>query len=172
MADFAQAIAKTELFEGGYVFNVADTGGETYRGISRNNWPTWAGWTIVDATKKAVSLMAKLDGNSTLQGLVVDFYRKNFWSYDNIIDQYIAWKVFDIGVNIGKSHAVKILQSLVGTVQDGVYGPKTEAATNSHPDGSLGPGLRAAVANYHRAIVATHPQDAIFLKGWLARDAV
>src|SRR6266404_4807419 len=170
MASFQEAVAKTELFEGGYVNNPHDSGGETYRGISRKNWPKWAGWDTVDLFRTRPNFPASLDGDTWLQGRVIDFYHKNFWDYDGLNDPYIAWKVFDLGVNIGKSHAVKILQQAVGTNLDGVYGPNTERLTNLHPLGSLATILRASAEQYHKQIVVTHPEDAIFLKGWLKRD--
>lgn len=178
MASFEQAVAKTELFEGGWVSNPHDSGGETYRGISRHNWPNWAGWATVDSFHNVFNRIPNsnlnwpscLDGNTHLQGLVIDFYHKNFWTYDGITDQDVAWKVFDLGVNVGKVHAIKILQHAVGTNQDGVYGPNTERLTNSHPQGSLAPILRAAAEQYHKQIVQSHPEDAVFLKGWLRRD--
>lgn len=170
MADFAQAVAKTELWEGGYSNNPHDSGGETYRGISRRNWPKWEGWVHIDVAKTWPNFPTTLDSNWMLQGLVVDFYHKNFWNYDGINDQDVAWKVFDLGVNIGKVHAVKILQQAVGTNQDGVYGPNTERLTNLHPPGSLGALIRASAESYHKSIVVSHPEDAMFLKGWLRRD--
>lgn len=161
MADFSTAIGKTLLWEGGYSNNPNDSGGETYEGISRKNWPNWSGWHYVDA------------GNFSdpgLQGAVVSFYRQNFWQYDGINDQDVANKTFDLSVNVGKVHGVKILQQAAGVTTDGVYGPNTEAAVNAHPIGSLTPVIRISAENYHKAIVATHPQDAIFLAGWLRRD--
>lgn len=170
MANFSQAVAKTELWEGGYVNDPHDSGGETYRGISRNNWPKWEGWAAIDAAKNQPNFPASLDANAQLQGMVVTFYRTNFWKYDGINDDEVAWKVFDLGVNVGVLHAVKILQQAVGVITDGVYGPNTERATNAHPYGSLAPVIRISAENYHEAIVQTHPEDARFLNGWLRRD--
>src|ERR1700676_300695 len=173
MADFSQAVAKTELWEGGYSNNPHDSGGETYRGISRHSWPNWAGWTMIDGyhhNSPTIGWPDELDRDIVLQGLVVDFYHKNFWNYDGIADQDVAWKVFDLGVNVGKVHAVKILQHAVGTNMDGVYGPNTERLTNSHPLGSLAPILRAAAEEYHKSIVWNCPKDEVFLAGWLRRD--
>ena len=48
MADFNQAFDITMGHEGGYANNKLDTGGETYRGVSRNNWPDWEGWRLID----------------------------------------------------------------------------------------------------------------------------
>lgn len=166
MADFSQAVSKTLLFEGGYVNDPHDSGGETYEGISIRNWPNWKGWALIHSHPQGYLLTA----DTELQGLVVDFYRKNFWNYDGLNDQDVANKVFALGVNVGKVHAVKILQMIIGTNQDGVYGPNTERLANEHALGSLVPMIRTAAEQYHKAIVASHPEDAEFLKGWLRRD--
>jgi lysozyme family protein len=170
MAEFSQAISKTLLFEGGYSHNLVDTGGETYQGVSRNNWPKWEGWFLIDLAKTQAHFPVNLTTNSQLQGLVIQFYRCNFWQYDRINDQDVANKVFDLSVNVGKKHGVKILQEAAGVETDGKYGPKTEAAVNAHLYGSLTPIIRIAAENYHKEVVATHPEDAIFLMGWLRRD--
>lgn len=166
MASFEQAIGKTLLFEGGYSNRPNDSGGETYRGISRKNFPNWAGWSTVDGHSNKSSL----DSIPELQGMVVQFYRQNFWVEDAVTDQPTANKVFDLSVNVGKVHAFKITQIAAGIEADGVWGPKTLAAINSHPDGSLVPLIRIGAENYHKSIVVTHPEDAEFLRGWLARD--
>lgn len=177
MALFAEAISKTLLFEGGYVNDSADSGGETYRGISRKNWPKWAGWAFVDRAKLMhdISLSVfpdDLEYLTNLQALVVTFYQTNFWQYDGLTDQEVADKVFDLSVNVGKVHAIKILQQACGTSADGLYGPNTERAVNCHPKGSLTQLIRAAAEQYHNQIVQTHPEDTKYLAGWLKRDEV
>ena len=171
MADYSIAVQNTELWEGGYSNNPADSGGETYRGISRKNWPNWNGWQVIDAAKNLSGFPHSLDINTTLQGLVVSFYRAAFWQYDGIQAQAIANKIFDLSVNVGKVHAIKITEGAVGTEQDGVYGPATEAAINATDSGSLLSSIRSSAESYHEQIVQTHPEDAQFLAGWLRRDA-
>jgi lysozyme family protein len=47
MTDKAKKIIEFTLRnEGYYVNDKDDSGGETYRGISRVNFPKWAGWAI------------------------------------------------------------------------------------------------------------------------------
>jgi lysozyme family protein len=167
MALFGIAIGKTLLFEGGYSNTPGDSGGETYEGISRNNWPNWEGWPIVDAAPNKNALSLKL----AAQQAVVNFYRQNFWQYDGINDQDVANKVFDLTVNVGKVHGVKILQQAAGVATDGLYGPNTERATNAHPIGSLSSIIRIAAESYHEQVVQSHPEDAKFLADWLRRDA-
>ena len=171
MADYTLAVQNTELWEGGYANNPADSGGETYRGISRKNWPNWNGWLMVDAAKNSAGFPHSLDSNSALQGAVVSFYKAAFWQYDGINDQAIANKVFDLSVNVGRVHAIKILQSAVNVPQDGAYGSQTQDAVNSTNSGSLLTLIRSAAELYHEQIVQLHPEDAQFLAGWLRRDA-
>lgn len=170
MASFEQAISGTLLWEGGYVHNPSDTGGETYRGISRNNFPTWEGWSSIDAAKTSLNFPRSLDNNAYLLGQVVSFYRQNFWVEDAVNDQPSANKIFDLSVNVGKFHAFKITQIAAGVKADGHWGPNTVSAINSHPNGSLLPLIRLGAEQYHRQIVLSHPEDAEFLAGWIRRD--
>ena len=52
MANFEDAYKKLLIKEGGYVHDSDDSGGETYRGISRRYNPTWEGWDIIDTYKR------------------------------------------------------------------------------------------------------------------------
>lgn len=173
MAQFQIALAITERWEGGLSNNPLDSGGETYEGISRNNFPDWEGWQLIDANPNS------LGTNQALQGYVVQFYHDHFWKYDGINSQDVANKIFDLGVNVGTVHAVKIAQSAVQGLSrimlhvavDGIYGPATEAVINSTDSRSLLSAIRSAAAEYHKSIVQTHPQDAVFLNGWLRRDS-
>ena len=172
MADFAPAVQNTELWEGGYANLSGDSGGETYRGISRHNWPNWSGWTTIDAAKSASLFPKSLDADTNLQSLVVDFYRQNYWKFDGIADQAVANKIFDLSVNVGSVHAMRIVQLCVNVQVDGCYGPHTEKAINEWPTskGSLLSAIRFKAEQYHRAIVSVHPEDAKFLRDWLRRD--
>lgn len=177
MAIFQEAISKTLLFEGGYSNDPSDNGGETYRGISRHSFCHWIGWTLIDGHKSDPDFPKCLDLDQQLQGLVVMFYLNTFWHYDDIQDQDIADKIFDLAVNIGQVHAIKILQLALNQVSnaaltvEGNFGKRTLAAVNASPKGSLLPVVRFKAAEYHTQIAQSHPQDEKFLKGWLARDA-
>lgn len=171
MAQFGDAISKTILLEGGYSNDPSDSGGETYEGISRNNWPTWSGWPIIDGLKYLKGFPGILNTQYSLGVAVINFYRANFWQYDGLNDQPSANKIFDLSVNIGKEHAVKIVQRLCGDTEDGEWGPNTEASVNHATlNGSLLPALKLAAESYHEEIVAEHSEDAKFLDGWLKRD--
>ena len=118
MADFEKAYQRTMGTEGGYANNPRDTGGETYKGISRDNWPRWSGWPIVDGVKNNLlrqplygspiyknwvrELNRQLAGSPLLQQSVMSFYRSNFWGVlGDITYQRVAEEVFDKRVNCG-----------------------------------------------------------------------
>ena len=109
MADFKQAWKITGANEGGYSNVAGDTGGETYAGITRKNFPHWSGWVTVDSHKP-------ISRGTTLQSLepaVESFYKTNFWDPvdgDNITDQTLANDVFDMAVNAGVGEALKLLK--------------------------------------------------------------
>jgi lysozyme family protein len=116
----------TAGFEGGYVNDPYDSGGETYKGISRRSWPSWPGWKAIDEAKvkfgplypnypKALAdaINARFKGDAAMAGLVRDLYRKEFWDKTafpaKAYTDRIHGKVFDTAVNAGISRAVKIL---------------------------------------------------------------
>jgi len=95
-------------FEGGYVNNPQDPGGETKYGISKRAYPKE---DIKDMTLKRA----------------YEIYKRDYWD-PLLIDQLpprLRFTMFDTAVNSGVKQAVKMLQKTVGTVQDGVLGPKT-----------------------------------------------
>jgi len=186
MARYDVAEKITGRNEGGYAFNKADSGGETYAGIARNYWPKWEGWEHIDGYKDDYkSLYPKGDAKYTLArwinnsakvatepviDLVSKFYKQNFWDVnklDQINDQQIANTVYDFGVNSGTPRAAKFLQQALGLEQDGKIGPKTLAAVNSIPPkithnkyNSL---REAAYRSWDKG------DQAQFLRSWLSR---
>lgn len=127
MADFKKAWEKTSKIERGYVNNSADRGGETYRGISRVNWPKWEGWNIIAFTKLELGLTDTLDcgpgvrkaiddklaANEVMKDKVESFYKTYFWDALELgsqPSQAIAEKVFDIAVNMGVTTAKAFLE--------------------------------------------------------------
>lgn len=134
MADYKHAIAKVLLTEGGYANDKDDSGGETYKGISRNNWPKWTGWAVIDAAKRSPDFPANLKPRNILGDAVMNFYRTNFWDKvggDLIDDQDIADLLVDAAVNEGIKPAVKRAQMIVGIAQTGVFSEELKTKLNS-----------------------------------------
>jgi lysozyme family protein len=124
MADFKIAWAITSKIEAGYSNNSKDKGKETWRGITRVNWPKWLGWVNVDWAKQKLGLSNTVDAprkvikpledllfaEVALSTLVDSFYKTNYWDPINLDvenSQAIANKVFDIAVNMGIQTAIQ-----------------------------------------------------------------
>lgn len=131
--DFDTALARLRKNEGGWVDNPADPGGETYKGIARRFWPTWAGWTVVDGAKAQPGFPASLGADTGLQQAVRDFYRVNFWGPAgcDAVPDGIKFDLFDTAVNSSVTTAVRLLQNAVGENVDGKLGPHTLMAVQS-----------------------------------------
>ena len=113
MANFEIAYKRTAKFEGGYVNDPNDRGGETYAGISRRAHPKWAGWATIDRAKKEKNFPKNLSSNVVLQQQVRTLYRNNYWTPiwgDRIKRQEVANELYDFGVNAGVGTSIKLQQ--------------------------------------------------------------
>lgn len=111
MAKFDEAYQRTLKFEGGWVNDDADSGKETYKGISRVANPNWSGWKIVDSYKKKSNFPKNLDSDTKLQSLVKELYKTNYWDKvwgDKITNQKVANDLYDTGVNMGVAVSIKL----------------------------------------------------------------
>ena len=179
MANFDIALAELLQFEGGYVNNSADSGGETYAGITRRWNSTWSGWPLVDDARKKLqnlsTLNAFLANDPDVKTAVAAFYRQKYWNFDQITFQSVANKMLEMEVNFGPGSAVRIIQQALIRLGarinlDGSLGQSTLAAIQTQKEPDLLHGLRAysALARYH--LVASNPDQSQFLEGWLWRD--
>jgi lysozyme family protein len=128
MATFEKAIAKVLRNEGGYVNDPSDPGGETYKGISRKNFGKWDGWTNIDAKKKNGNFPSNLESDLELQEKVNHFYETEFWNKvggANIVDEDIAFAIFDFAVNAGTGVSKVIAQKVLDLEPDGIFGKET-----------------------------------------------
>lgn len=128
MAVFDIAFEKTLKLEGGYKLHTVkcDKGGMTFAGISRNSWQDWTGWQFIAAGETS---------GPRIESMVRTFFKAHFWDVikgDQIGCQGVADAIYDFAVNSGLSPAVKIVQKIVGSNQDGIFGPKTFAKLNAY----------------------------------------
>lgn len=153
---FLKAFEKTIKFEGGYVNDPDDPGGETKFGISKKAFPDLdiANLTIDDARKIYFDL----------------YWITPRW---NAIDNFdLAEKLFDMGVNMGIRRASTILQTALARFGasidvDGVVGPETLHVVNNfrYPDALLLMVRSVAVEVY---LGMNKPK---YIAGWLTRLA-
>lgn len=110
---FEDAYKKLIKFEGGYVNDPDDKGGETYKGIARNYHPDWSGWKVIDALKPSENFPKMLDSIYALDKAVQQFYKTRFWDAfeADSLPYLIAVEIFEIAVNTGIMRATTILQT-------------------------------------------------------------
>lgn len=163
MANYKTAIQQTLKWEGGYVNNPNDRGGETYRGIARKFHPLWSGWVTVDNSKplKKGAIIKSLEDD------VIEFYKAHYWDkirLDEVCNDKVAGFVFDWYVNSGTS-GIKSIQRAIGVEDDGKVGKDTLHALNQ----TTLEHLRISRENFVRSIVRSNPSQKVFLNGWLNR---
>lgn len=162
--------------EGGYAMVKNDMGGETYRGITRKNFPSWSGWKIVDSKKplknNTIIKDVKLEEN------VREFYYQNFYlplKINKIQSLLISGHLLCHGVNAGIKNVVKLLQKSINIVYkvsiavDGVIGDITLKYTNSDKVEQLAQTFIEQRNQYYRNLVKNKPSQKKFLNGWLKR---
>lgn len=176
MADFRASLSRLYAAEGLYDNDERDSGGETFRGISRNNWPKWPGWALVDAAKKRPGFPATLRTDIKLERLVEDFYRNTFWTvgYAGLPTQELADKMFLAAVNSNPAAATRCLQRALRAcgrrvVEDGRIGTETLTAAGAVKSECLLAALRSEIAGRYRTIAAVDESKQWALNGWLNR---
>lgn len=187
MADFKKAFQRTMEYEGGYVNDPDDPGGETYRGIARRRHPEWEGWEEIDRVKTAENFPRSLKDNRELDRSVRRFYKERFWDQfwgDRMPDQGIADELFDASVNIGVKVSVTFLQKGLNALnynasrynevrEDGIFGEKTLKALTIYLENDQSIHL-LKILNILRGaryleLAAMNPTLEKYLKGWLKR---
>lgn len=150
--------------------------GYTFMGIYQKAHPNLVMWKQIDETvkryKKLSDASIELYSNKVLLEEVKMFYKKNFWDrmrLDEITDQHKANEMFVFGVNAGCGRSVRLAQLVVGTVADGLIGPKTIAAINSYDVDEFDREFDEEEVKYYEAIVRNNPEKRIFLNGWKNR---
>lgn len=152
---FSQAVEKVLEHEGGYANDPADPGGETNFGISRRSYPS-------------------LEIKSLTRERATEIYFRDWWErygYGAIEHGPLAEKIFDLSVNVGPARAHGLLQEAVNQTRqarlkvDGILGPATLAAVNSHPVPELLlAALKLAAVRFYLGL--NRPR---FLAGWVKR---
>lgn len=160
---FDEAFQRMIDDEGGFVNHkvVGDRGGQTYAGISRNNWPQWVGWEYIDR------------GEIPPEQVVRDFYKKEFWDklrLDGVAKKEIASSIFNFAVNIGTTSAALLAQKILKVDLDGKIGPITIAALNKFDEELFVVKYALLKINFYKEIVQRSPSQGKFLIGWLNRS--
>lgn len=167
MSDFTKAIKVVLAHEGGISDHPADHGGYTRYGVT---WPFFRE-AFPDGTKDDFFRLDQAAAEGAYKRVLWDRWR--LWQVN---DQTIATKLMDMMVNLGARTATRMCQqalSLIGhpTTPDGFLGHYTMQAINAALPRLLLHELKRQQREYYERIVALHPDQQAFLKGWLRRAA-
>ncbi len=182
MNRFDECVNVVVGFEGGYVNDPADKGGETNYGITAStlNSAKTKGW---------------IPFNVTIQNIKIEhakiIYRKGYWDVvqADSLPHPLDLIMFDSAVNHGPNAAVKLLQKSLNALLrytelkvDGIIGPLTLRAVNDYvglgstpgtpPDSNIRYLCVDVLLNrveLYLSIVLNNKSQEKFLKGWLNR---
>ena len=124
---FDEAFKRLIGHEGGYSTDRRDPG-------------NWTGGRVGVGTLKGTKfgLAANTYPNLDIKNLTLaqakEIYKKDWWDKLGAEGMHsaIVFQLWDFAINAGKSRAIKELQQAVGVPADGIIGPQTLAAVNSH----------------------------------------
>lgn len=121
--------------EGGYSNVETDAGGPTKYGITHKTLAAHRGVPKVSAEQVKALTLAE----------AAEIYRQGYWTQSggDLLPKGLDYAVFNSGVMSGPARAVKILQRVVGVVEDGNAGLQTLKAVEAYP-----PGVRRLIVDY------------------------
>jgi lysozyme family protein len=168
VSDFDQAVQITLSHEGGYAQNLK-TGEVVNMGITQ-------------AFLAAHHLPSTVDDVQELtRPAAINLYRLYFWTpmrLQEIKDQTLAAKVFDLAVNLGIGTSAALLQGAINDewgheclTVDGKIGELTIGCANTADPLKVLATLRVRAEAHYRELVQSNPELAVDLKGWLIRLA-
>lgn len=168
MRDFNDYFNIILKHEGGFVNHSADPGGATNYGVSL---VFLKGVSLVDGD---INHDGVIDADD-IRALTIEdsekLYKKFFWDplhLEGIESEELKLHVFDHGVNAGTKTAVKLLQRVLGLLDDGILGPNTTRVANRYL-GDLIEKYKEARKEYYHKIIERNPKLQVFEKGWLNR---
>jgi lysozyme family protein len=138
-----------------------DRGGPTKGGITLTALRHWRGSPVT--SPKELQTLRK---EEALALLLRRYVQCN--GIERLEAEPIFAHVVDNGVLSGPYRSVCDLQTALGVTVDGIIGPQTCAAVEAQRD-TVGRKLVEVRALRLVAFVQTHPQQLMFLKGWLRR---
>lgn len=156
---FNRILNNTLTLEGGLTF---DNGGLTNYGVTQK---------VYDAYRSRKKL-PKASVRDVKYGEVQDLYFNDFYKGKfDAFPEKVAGLMFDFGVHSGPSTAVKHLQRIVGTKDDGIIGKNTVTAVENYIKENGEESLRSALlddrANFIKELILSDPEKySGYAKGW------
>ena len=166
MASFDLVLPIILKFEGGYVDDPSDPGGETNKGITMATFRDCS-HALLGLPPSSEHLKALTDAQA---GII---YRAKYWRPihgDELESQELANIVCDFYVNAG-THATCLLQQIIrdnngAVVCDGCIGPGTIKALHNLPQDVIYRAYKAGRIAYYQKLGERFPQ---FVSGWIER---
>jgi lysozyme family protein len=151
--NFKECLELVLKSEGGWVNHPQDPGGETNLGVTKRVWEEYVGHPV-DSLKN----LTKED--------VAPLYEQKYWRpcYGEVLPWGINYLVFSMGINAGPGRSIKLFQSSLGCVPDGVIGPKTRELISASNSSTLIAKFSEVRREYYRSL-----NKPMFIKGWLNR---
>ena len=155
---FQDAVRRTLKWEGGYVDDPVDRGGATRYGITGH---TLARYVIISGRNLRMEDLDHFE--------VLAIYHLLYWRRGHIwrMPEWSQAFMFDWMVHSGIHLATKLMQQVVGVVDDGWLGPKTLHAMRQEA-GSVNK-LAIRRMRHLCGIVQHDPTQSRFIKGWWRR---
>lgn len=158
---YQDALALVLKFEGGYVNDPDDPGGETNKGIIK---------TVYDKYRQQKNLPVRSVRDITEEE-VGDIYAANYWDAGKCgqLPPRLAVVHFDSCVNVGVTQAAKFLQRSLGVKDDGKVGSDTLSAARLADENKVVIVYLEKRRAFYRYLADSKPKLVKFLKGWLKR---
>lgn len=147
--------------EGGYSNHPSDRGGPTKKGITIG--------TLSQYLKKDVTAD---DVKNLTDSEIREIYKEKYYQepgFSFIVDSDLLGLVIDSSVQHGPVTVIRWLQRIVDVNQDGIIGKITESAIESHGAAWLYRKLICIRVGYYFSIIADHPNQSVFARGWFNR---
>jgi len=156
MERFESIILHVLKWEGGYINDIDDAGGETKYGITKRQYPN-------------------IDIKNLTKDQAIEIYHNDYWKpyLDQICSYKIAGRLFDLSINMGHKRPNKMLQTAVNKLGgnlsiDGDIGLKSIAGINAcDADKLYDVFYDLAKIRYKR--IANIRNNKKFLRGWMNR---
>ena len=165
MADVDKLVPHILKFEGGYVDDPDDLGGETNKGVTFKTYKLYK-------KKRGLPEPSLGDLIRLSDEEFKDILKTMYWNAckaDFIESQSVANAIVDWAWHSGTATAVKEIQKVLEVTADGIIGNVTLAAINSRSPLPLFGAVQQARIAYLARICNARPANQKFMKGWISR---
>ena len=148
-------------FEGGFVNHPDDAGGATKYGVTLATLASWRGHSVTVEDVRALELDEAMH-------IIADQYifRAGF---HQIADWRLRLACVDFAVHSGVTRATTVLQIIVGSEPDGIFGRETGWKVARANVVSVRERVIAERLRHLGRLITKKPSQAAFAAGWLAR---